>query len=131
MTTIAIDTNVLIDMFHGDETFRKVLASADRLLVSPVVYAEFMAGFDETRAGRAAKDRFRKFLERPMVFLPSIGRDTADLNATIRRQLKQAGTLIPQNDVWIAAQTMEYGAVLCTRDDDFKAVTNLRLVPEE
>ena len=131
MKTVAIDTNVLIDMFHGDETFRKELASADRILVSPVVYAEFIAGFDDTRAGRAAKDRFRKFLEQPVVFFPGIGREPAELHAVVHRQLKQAGTPIPQNDVWIAAQTLEHGAVLCTRDTDFKAVANLRLVPEE
>ena len=131
MKTVAIDTNILIDMFHGDETFRKLLASASRILVSPVVYAEFMAGFDDTRAGRAAKERFKRFLELPVVFFPTMGRETADLHTTIHRQLRKAGTPIPQNDVWIAALAMEHGAVLCTRDADFKAVANLRIVPEE
>ena len=50
--------------------------------------------------------------------------------ASVRRQLKRAGTPIPQNDIWIAAQTLEHGAALCTRDADFKAVANLRLVPQ-
>ena len=56
-----LSSSILVDAFHGDESFRSALASADRILVFPVVYAEFMAGFDDTRRGRAAKDRFRSF----------------------------------------------------------------------
>lgn len=130
MKTIAVDTNIFIDMLHGDETFRKTLASSQSILVSPVVCSEILVGFDDTRAGRAAKERFRRFLELPIVSVPPIDRGTAELHAEIRRQLRKAGTPIPQNDIWIAAMAMEHGAVLCTRDGDFRAVANLRIVAE-
>ena len=46
---------------------------------------------------------------------------------TIRQK---AGTPIPQTDVWIAAKTLEHGAELCTRDGDFRAIANLRIVED-
>ena len=130
MNTVAVDTNILVDAFHGDESFRPVLAAASRILVSPVVYAEFMAGFDDTRAGREAKDRFQSFLNISTAFMPTIGRETADIHALIQRQLRAAGTPIPQNDIWIAASALEHGAALCTRDTHFRSVANLLIVPD-
>ena len=127
MKTVALDTNVLIDAFHGDESFRARMASADRILVSPVVYAEFMAGFDDTRAGRAAKDRFRAFLTLDPVELTAIGEETADIHVRLFRHLKTQGTPLPQNDLWIAASALEHGAALLTRDAHFDIIPTLRV----
>lgn len=127
MKTVALDTNVLIDAFHGDESFRARMASADRILVSPVVYAEFMAGFDDTRAGRAAKDRFRAFLALDPVELTAIGEETADIHVRLFRHLKTQGTPLPQNDLWIAASALEHGAALLTRDAHFDIIPTLRV----
>lgn len=127
MKTVALDTNVLIDAFQGDESFRARMASADRILVSPVVYAEFMAGFDDTRAGRAAKDRFRAFLALDPVELTAIGEETADIHVRLFRHLKTQGTPLPQNDLWIAASALEHGAALLTRDAHFDIIPTLRV----
>ena len=127
MKAVALDTNVLIDAFHGDEAFRRRMAGADRILVSPVVYAEFMAGFDDSRAGRAAKERFRAFLALDPVETPSIGEETADIHVRLFRHLKAQGTPLPQNDLWIAASALEHGAVLLTRDSHFDAIPTLRV----
>jgi len=43
----------------------------------------------------------------------------------IAAQLKQQGTPIPANDIWIAAQTMETGAELVTMDLHFKTINGL------
>ena len=126
MRTVAVDTNVLVDAFHGDESFRGALSGADRILVFPVVYAEFMAGFDDTRRGRAAKDRFRSFLSLDYVDIPPIGRETGDFHAMLFKYLKEKGTSIPHNDLWIAACTLEHGACLLTTDAHFKDIPTLR-----
>ncbi len=127
MRTVAVDTNVLVDAFHGDESFRNVLAGADRILVCPVVYAEFMAGFDDTRRGRAAKDRFRSFLALDYVDVPTIGRETGDFHAMLFNYLREKGTPIPHNDIWIAASALEHGACLLTADAHFKTIPTLRV----
>jgi predicted nucleic acid-binding protein len=45
--------------------------------------------------------------------------------ATGENELAQAGTPIPENDVWIAAHAMEHGLPLATRDEHFHRVAGL------
>ena len=44
------------------------------------------------------------------------------------RQLRQQGTPVPSNDLWIAALVIEYGASLCRRDAHFGRLAQLGLV---
>ena len=126
MKTVAVDTCVLIDAVHGDMSFRRILAAADRILVSPVVYSEFMSGFDDTRRGRAAKEAFQTFLSLDYVEIPLIGKETGDYHSMLFKYLKEKGTPIPQNDIWIAATALEHGACLLTTDTHFKDIPTLR-----
>ena len=126
MRTVAVDTCVLIDAVHGDMSFRRILAAADRILVCPVVYSEFMSGFDDTRRGRAAKEAFQTFLSLDYVEMPIIGKETGDYHSMLFKYLKEKGTPIPQNDIWIAASTLEHGACLLTTDPHFKGIPTLR-----
>jgi len=41
------------------------------------------------------------------------------------RQLRQQGTPVPTNDLWIAALVTEHGARLCTRDAHFEKLAQL------
>lgn len=130
MKTIALDTNIIIDIISGKMRNVAVFDTADRVIVPMVVLGELYAGFDDTRRSRAKRAAIDKLLKLHSVETVTLTMDTVGYYAAIRRQLKASGTPIPQNDVWIAAQTMEHGAVLCTRDSDFRAVVNLRILPE-
>jgi tRNA(fMet)-specific endonuclease VapC len=130
MNCVVVDANVLIDVINGRGDYAVILGKAAKVLVPLIVLGEIHAGFSNTHADRAKRRAVENFLNIPSVETITLSEETVGFYAAIRRQLKQAGTPIPQNDVWIAAQTLEHGAVLCTRDDDFKAVANLRLVPE-
>jgi len=48
--------------------------------------------------------------------------------AALYRQLRQQGTPIPTNDLWIAAVVTEHGASLCTRDAHFAKLAQLDLI---
>ncbi len=48
----------------------------------------------------------------------------------VKAALKRAGTPISMNDVWIAAHTIETGAMLVSFDSHFLKVKGLRLWPE-
>jgi tRNA(fMet)-specific endonuclease VapC len=54
-----------------------------------------------------------------------IGAITADRYSRIAAQLRQQGTPIPTNDIWIAAQTVENGAELITTDKHFEKINGL------
>ena len=131
MTSIVVDSNVLIDVINGRGDYAVLLGKADEVLVPLIVLGEIQSGFSDTSADRAKRKAVENFLAISSVQAITLTEETVGFYAAVHRQLKQAGTPIPQNDVWIAAQTLEHGAVLCTRDTDFKAVANLRLVPEE
>ena len=130
MSSIVIDSNVLIDVINGCGDYADTLGKADEVLVPLIVLGELHAGFSDTRSDHAKRRAVERFLEIPSVRTVTLTEETVGFYASVRRQLKRAGTPIPQNDIWIAAQTLEHGAALCTRDTDFKAVANLRLVPE-
>lgn len=66
-----------------------------------------------------------RFLAHEVVENIMIGEVTADRYSRIAAQLKQQGTPIPSNDIWIAAQTMEYGAELVTMDRHFEKVAGI------
>jgi len=48
--------------------------------------------------------------------------------AALYRQLRQQGTPVPTNDLWIAALVTEHGARLCTRDAHFGHFAQLDVV---
>jgi tRNA(fMet)-specific endonuclease VapC len=53
---------------------------------------------------------------------------TAIIYARIRRDLESAGSMIPQNDIWIAAASIQADVPLITRDRHFEHVRHLKLV---
>lgn len=59
--------------------------------------------------------------------IASVTDTTADFYATIYANLRRKGRPIPTNDMWIAASTMEHGAILITRDQHFAHIENLRV----
>lgn len=127
---IVIDTNVIIDFIAGRRDYSKLFFKASSVFVPLVVLGEFQAGLSDSRADTAGRKALERFLAMPSVKKITLTDETAQWYGVIHRQLKKAGTPIPQNDVWIAAMAMEHGAVLCTRDGDFRAVANLRIASE-
>ena len=65
------------------------------------------------------------FLEHESVRLVEVGTITSDRYSRIATQLKQQGTPIPSNDIWIAAQSMEHGAELISFDQHFNRISGL------
>jgi len=57
-----------------------------------------------------------------------VGLEAADAHAVLSRSLRQQGTPIPSNNLWIAASSLEHGALLFSLDAHFERVPALRLV---
>ena len=68
---------------------------------------------------------FNQFLSHEAVDKTGISGITADRYSMIAAVLIKQGTPIPTNDIWIAAQTMEFGAKLVTMDPHFKKIPGL------
>ncbi len=66
-----------------------------------------------------------EFLGEPFVNVLTVTTTTVGHYASIFAALRRAGTPIPINDVWIAAETMECNGHLLTFDRDYRHVGGL------
>lgn len=70
----------------------------------------------------------REFIENPYVELLAVTLETADRFGRVAASLRRRGTPIPQNDIWVAAHTLECGAELVSLDQHFKRVEGLAVI---
>ncbi len=127
MKSIILDTNAYAAFLAGNHAILDALSQAETVFMSVIVLGELQAGF---RGGhkRAENERIlEKFLTRPGVLPLLLSLETARIFGEIKAGLARAGTPVPINDVWLAAQTVETGSVLVTLDAHFRRVPGLRL----
>jgi tRNA(fMet)-specific endonuclease VapC len=128
MNAAIIDTNVLINCFQRGGGAADAISDYDRILGCPAVVAEFKAGIDtSTKRGGKAKDRLDEFLDDPAVEFVPCTEETAEYYARIFRALKDNGTPLPTNDIWIAAAALEHGATVLSGDGHFSLVPMLKV----
>lgn len=128
MNAAVIDTNVLIECFQNNQSISEAISQYDRILICPAVLGEFKAGIDvNTRRGKKVKALLDEFLDDPAVAIVPCTDETADYYARIFRTLKDNGTPLPTNDMWIAAAALEHGATVLSSDDHFSHVPMLKL----
>jgi tRNA(fMet)-specific endonuclease VapC len=116
---LALDTNRYTDFCRGDPEITALLEGAEAIHLPFVVLGELRAGFAVGRHGSENERVLREFLLRPGVHIVFADDQTTLQYALVYRQLRQQGTPIPTNDMWIAALTLQHGLVLCARDRHF------------
>jgi len=52
---------------------------------------------------------------------------TSQLYGMIKNELKSMGSPIPENDIWIAAMSMQHGLTLVSRDAHFHGIDGLQV----
>ncbi|HWL95205.1 MAG TPA: type II toxin-antitoxin system VapC family toxin [Phycisphaerae bacterium] len=116
---IVLDSNRYTDFVRGVEEAIDVIHRAHDILLPFIVLAELRAGFRSGRVSARNEQSLLAFLrgERISVLFPDD--DTTHGYAGLYAQLKQAGTPIPTNDLWIAALTLQHRAYLYSRDAHF------------
>ena len=127
MTKILLDTNAYSHLFRHDERVLHALAHAHCAYMSIFVIAELLIGFKGGKKEFQNKMILEKFIKKPHVHMLHTTEETADIFSDIKIKLKQNGTPIPLNDVWIASHCIETGSVLITFDKHFNSVPGLRL----
>ena len=103
----------------------EAVINSDKIIFSPVVLGELMYGFRNGTKFKKNMDELNQFMSHESVESAIINNITSDRYSRIVHQLKLQRTPIPTNDIWIAAQTMEYGAELITTDKHFENVAGL------
>ena len=124
---IALDTNRLTDLLHGDPALAEFLGRCDEVWIPLIVLGEMKAGFYGGNRQLQNEMRLRNILAIHNVQILFPGRETAEQYARLFVQLKRAGLPIPDNDMWIAAMALEHDLTLITRDRHFDHIPQLPL----
>ncbi len=122
---VAIDTNTYVDFARGDQSVREQLEQADAIAVPFPVLGELRAGFAAGSRVTANERRLRQFLEQPGVGVLWAAETTTPAYASLFAYLRQRGTPIPINDLWIAALCLEHDFPLLTNDRHFDGLPQI------
>ncbi len=127
--SLVFDTAVLIDIENREP---RTLAKLKELVVlypgpgqiTFVTYFEFLFGL---------KEKSPKNKERALAFLNHFEcvqttKMTAQVLAGLKHNCERAGKSLPLADLLIAAQVIENGGILVTRDTDFERIRELRKI---
>jgi len=125
---LVLDTSAYSHFRAGHKTVLDLLAAADAVLLPVTVLGELEAGFEMGRHARENRTTLARFLQEPFVSVLPTTPDVARRYGQTFARLRQAGTPIPTNDIWIAAATMDSGGRLLTFDAHFQQVTGLDTV---
>ena len=124
-----LDTNAFSDLMreHSQLDARlAALASTDRVLICSVVRGEIRYGIE-----RLPQSKRRQELEtkaaKLFAVLPCepVPEKAGDHYATIKLKRQQKGFTLDENDLWVAATALSLGAVLISRDTDFRHIDGL------
>jgi tRNA(fMet)-specific endonuclease VapC len=116
---VALDTNRYGDFFEGRAESVTLLETVETIFLPFITMAELRAGFGAGRRATENEQRLRRFLAKSGVSVLYADDQTTQHYAAVFRQLRQQGTPIPTNDMWIAALVLQHHLVLHARDKHF------------
>jgi tRNA(fMet)-specific endonuclease VapC len=123
---LILDTNALSAFVDGDRALLRAIGIEPELAIPAIVLGEYLYGIHQSRQRASYQAWIRANL--PLFDVLPVVRETAESYSEIRRELKDAGTPIPTNDMWIAAVARQHRLRIITRDSHFRAVRGLRAI---
>ncbi|CAN5484130.1 tRNA(fMet)-specific endonuclease VapC [soil metagenome] len=119
-----LDTNIVIALFANDRLVVEQIEDAEEVFIPSIVIGELYYGARKSGQARENVARVDLFAEANRVLICDT--ETCRWYGVVKDLLSQKGSLIPENDVWIAALALRHGLILVTRDSNFSEVTNLK-----
>ena len=119
-----LDTNALAAAAEEHAGVVGILARVQLLALPVVVLGEYRYGIAQSRH----RARYRRWLDGLIIdcTVLDVTEQTTHHYAAISVELRQAGTPIPTNDLWIAALCRQHGLPLLSRDRHFDAVPGIQ-----
>jgi predicted nucleic acid-binding protein len=123
---VILDTNGLSAIADGDTALEPILRRAAEVAVPVIVLGEYRYGIRQSRD----RQRYEQWLTESIrsYRVLDVDEETAIFYATLRSELKKAGTPIPSNDVWIAALCRQHSLSLLSRDRHFDLVRGVERI---
>jgi tRNA(fMet)-specific endonuclease VapC len=123
---VVLDTSAIVAVVRRLPGWIERMRDADELLVPLVALGELEYGARLATPPERQHEAVRAFMDGATLLLPTAR--TAAEYGRIKATLKEAGTPLPENDLWIAACALEHGLPLATRDEHFLRVPGLNVL---
>lgn len=125
---VALDTNRYRDFCEGHPEVVHKLQRAEQIFLPLPVLGELRAGFACGTLARKNEGVLNKFLNEKRVSVLIMDESTCFWYARLFRQLREQGTPIPTNDLWIASLVEQHNLLLYSRDHHFDYLPQLNLL---
>ena len=122
---LALDTNAYVAMCHDEKRAIEYVSAADEIFIPFIVIAELRAGFAHGNQARRNERYLQQFLGAKRVGVLFADEETTHHYAHLFCQLRQAGTPIPTNDLWIACLALQHELSLLSFDAHFDKIPQL------
>ena len=119
-----LDTNVVIALFSEEITVQEKVRNAAVVALAPPIIGELCYGAQKSNKVSENLHKINRFVQQNAFFPCDL--ETAQWFGIIKDRLRRKGTLIPDNDIWIAAVAMQRELILATRDSHFDEVESLQ-----
>ncbi len=116
-----LDTNIVIALFKGEPKVLKELARC-KTYVPAIVIGELRYGAEKSERSDSNHTQIDALINEVIVLPITRGKYYGE----IKNQLRSSGKRIPENDIWIAAISMENDIALFTRDKHFANINDLK-----
>lgn len=119
-----LDSSVLILSLRGDIAIRDRIAQISFYIPSIVIGELYTGAFVAAGQGNASEvQRIDDLAAQSSILVADA--QTSRQYGRIKSELRSAGRMIPDNDLWIAAISVQYGLTLAARDTHFDWVNGL------
>ncbi len=127
---ILLDTNRLTDTLRHDPSVSDLVEEAAEVWIPFVALAEIKAGFLGGSPRRRAHNEalLLRFLALTSVLIVLPDGETIEVYARLFVQLRQSGTPVPTNDLWIASLAIQHQLTLLTRDRHFAKIPQVSVL---
>jgi tRNA(fMet)-specific endonuclease VapC len=124
---LSLDTNAYTAFCKNNSTVIDAIQRADEIILPLQVVAELRAGFAVGKKGDENERILQRFLNSKRVSIKKPNEGTTFIYARLFAYLRNKGTPIPVNDLWIASITQQNDATLMTLDQQFEALPQIPL----
>jgi tRNA(fMet)-specific endonuclease VapC len=126
MIDCTLDSTTLVDIARGKVLPPPLSSRFSSAGLSHVVLGELLLGVLKSSNPEMEQQKTFRIL-RGLTVLHG-DQKTATIYASVRCNLERRGAIIPHNDIWIAAASIQSDVPLITRDQHFRRVRELQLI---
>ena len=121
-----LDINALSALAEGEPTAARLVAGSGQTAIPVIVLGEYRFGIGRSRHRKEYERWLEEIVSKCRVL--AVDEETAVWYASLRRELKDAGTPIPTNDEWIAALCRQHALPVVSRDRHFDQVAGVQRI---